>query len=209
MSGLVLVVVAYLLGSISFSVLVVRWVQGGDIRELGSRNAGASNVLRVVGRGPAIVVLLLDIAKGVLPVQMARAAEAPGSIIGAAAVAAVFGHMYPIFHGWRGGKGVATAAGALGSLALGPAGLAVLLFFTVAMTTRYVALASLIAVTGFPVLHYLCSVGGWVAPPPGWLVASSWVIAVLVIFKHRDNLRRLLSGEEHRLGDAEPKEETL
>jgi len=208
-SGLFLVVAAYCLGSISFSLLVVKWVHGGDIRELGSRNAGASNVLRVVGRGPAISVLLLDITKGVLPVQMARAVEMPGSVVGATAVAAVFGHMFPLFHGWRGGKGVATAAGALGSLALLPAGLAVLLFFTIAVTTRYVALASLVAVTGFPLLLYLCSLVGWVAPSPGWLVASSWVIAALVVAKHQDNLRRLLSGAEHRLGDAEPEEETL
>ncbi|MEM7349685.1 MAG: glycerol-3-phosphate 1-O-acyltransferase PlsY [Acidobacteriota bacterium] len=202
-----LVLGAYLAGSISSSILIVRLVAGYDIRQHGSRNAGASNVLRVVGFAPALAVLAIDVLKGVLPVQVATWVEAPGGVIGAAAVAAVVGHMFPAFHGLRGGKGVATATGALGSLAPLPAALSAAVFFAIASTTRYVALASLIAVTSFPLLLYLCGWAGWTAAVPRWLLGNAGVIVLLVIIKHHDNIRRLMSGREHRLGDAEPGEQ--
>ena len=98
--GPALVAGAYLLGSISFSLLIVRARQGFDLRERGSGNAGATNVLRLAGPGAAVWVLLLDVAKGAVPVQVARALGAPGTVIGAAAVAAVLGHVFPVFHGF-------------------------------------------------------------------------------------------------------------
>ncbi len=202
--GVALVLIAYLVGSISFSVLIVRDRAGFDVRDRGSGNAGATNVLRLVGKGPAAAVLLLDVAKGVAPVVLARFLEAPGPIAGGAALASVAGHAFPVFHGFRGGKGVATAAGALGSLALGPAGLAALVFTAATAATRYVSLASVTAVTSFPVLLYLCGRAGWTPAPPTWLFASSLAIAALIAARHSDNFRRLAAGTEHRLGEAEP-----
>ena len=196
---------AYLLGSISFSVLVVQALQNFDVRERGSGHAGASNVLRLAGRGPAIAVLVGDIAKGVVPVQVAQALGAPGPIVGAGAMAAVVGHVFPVFHGFRGGKGVATAAGALSSLAWLPAGVSALVFLAVAAATRYVALASMTAVTAFPLLIYLGGRFGWIPSAPGWLLVTAIAIALLIVVKHRENLERLRAGTEHRLGDP-PKE---
>ncbi len=201
-AGLGLIVGAYLLGSVSFSLLIVRNLRGFDLREHGSGNAGASNVLRLAGKGPAAAVLLLDVAKGVVPVQIARWLDAPGMVIGAAAVAAVVGHIFPVFHGFRGGKGVATVTGALGSLSLIPAGLALAVFVLVVATTRYISAASVVTVATFPLLLYLCGRAGWTPIPPGWLLASAGAIAILVAIKHRDNFRRLAAGTEHRLGEA-------
>ena len=206
MSWWLLVFGAYLLGSISFSLLIVRVSKGYDIREHGSRNAGASNVLRLVGKGPAIAVLLLDIGKGVLPVLAARALDAPGPMVGAVAVAAVVGHVFPVFHRFRGGKGVATVAGALGSLAPQPAIFSLLLFGAVIAATRFIALASIAAVASFPLWILLCERFGWTPPPPDWLLASSVVIALLIVGKHRSNVGRILAGTEPRLGDPRPEE---
>ncbi len=199
--GLTLILGAYLLGSVSFSLLIVRAQRGFDLREHGSGNAGASNVLRLVGKGPAAAVLLLDVAKGVVPVQIARALDAPGAVIGSAAVAAVVGHVLPVFHGFRGGKGVATVTGALGSLSPIPACLALGVFVTVVAATRYVSAASVVTVASFPLLLYVCGRAGWAPAPPGWLIASAVAIAILVAVKHRDNFRRLAAGTEHRLGE--------
>ncbi len=197
-----LVAAAYLLGSISFSLLIVRLLEGFDLRDHGSGNAGATNVLRLAGAGPAAAVLLFDVAKGVVPVQVARALDAPGSVVGGAALAAVVGHVFPVFHGFRGGKGVATVAGALGSLAWVPAGVALVVFLTVVTASRYVSLASVVTVASFPMLLHLCARVGWTPPPPDWLTASAVAIAVLVAARHRDNFRRLAAGAEHRLGAA-------
>ncbi len=207
MSAAALILAAYLVGSISFSLLIARALRGFDIRERGSGNAGASNVLRVVGKGPAAAVLCADVAKGALPVAAARLADAPGPVVGAVALAAVVGHVFPVFHGFRGGKGVATAAGALGGLALVPAALAAAVFLGVVGTTRYVALASVAAVTSFPLWLYLAGRTGW-AQAPAWLMASAVALALLITVKHHDNLSRLLAGTELRLGDPDPEEET-
>ncbi len=201
--GIGLVLGAYLLGSISFSLLIVRARAGFDVRDRGSGNAGATNVLRLVGKGPAVVTLLLDVAKGAAPVLLARALDAPGEVAGGAALAAVTGHALPLFHGFRGGKGVATAAGALGCLAPGPAGLAALVFAVVIVATRYVSLGSVTAVASFPVLLYVSAAADWTPTPPGWLLASSLAIAILIAARHRDNLRRLASGTERRFGESE------
>ncbi len=202
-----LVLIAYLLGSISFSLLIVRVWQGFDVRDRGSGNAGASNVLRLAGPAPAVAVLLLDVAKGVVPVQVARMLDAPGTVVGMAAVAAVVGHIFPLFHGFRGGKGVATVTGALGSLAFLPACLALGLFITVIAATRYISVASVVTVASFPLLLYLCGRAGWTPVAPGWLIASAVAIAVLVAVRHLGNFRRLAAGTEHRLGGAGPGKE--
>ena len=200
--GPALVAGAYLLGSISFSLLIVRARSGFDLREHGSGNAGATNVLRLAGPGSAALVLVLDVAKGAVPVQVGRALDAPGAVVGAAAMAAVVGHVWPVFHGLRGGKGVATATGALGSLAWLPACLAAAVFLVVVAATRYVSAASVTAVVSFPLWLHLVARAGWSAAPPVWLTAGAAALAALVVFSHRDNLRRLAAGTEHRLGDA-------
>ncbi len=196
-----LILGAYLLGAVSFSLLIVKALRGIDIRTVGSGNAGATNVLRAAGAKPALAVLFLDIAKGALPVLCARALGAPGPVVGAAAVAAVLGHVAPVYYGFRGGKGVATATGAMASLAPWAALAAAGIFALVVITTRYVSLASVAAVGLFPVLIYAAGRLGWRAPAPPWLLVAAAAVAVLVVVMHRANIRRLLSGSENRLGD--------
>ena len=198
---LVLVAGAYLLGSVSFSLLIVRRVLGKDIRELGSGNAGATNVLRSAGRLPAAAVLLLDIGKGVLAVMVARWLDAPGPVIGAAALAAILGHIYPVYYGFRGGKGVATITGAFGTLAPTAAGLAALVFLLVVATTRIVSLGSVVGSGVFPFLIFAVGRFGVTDPAPPWLLITAALGALLVVFKHRENLRRIVDGNERRLGE--------
>lgn len=202
----VLILAAYLVGAISFSLIVVRALRGIDVRTTGSGNAGATNVLRTAGAGPAFLVLVLDVAKGALPVAAARLLEAPGPVIGAAAVAAVLGHVFPVYYGFRGGKGVATATGALAVLAPVPALAALAVFALVVTATRYVSLASITAAALFPLLILAAGGLGWAPPAPPWLLASSAAIAALIVFMHRANVRRLLAGTENRFGRPEEAE---
>ncbi|MFN2385619.1 MAG: glycerol-3-phosphate 1-O-acyltransferase PlsY [Thermoanaerobaculia bacterium] len=189
----VLVVVGYLLGSISFAVLLVRLKTGRDIRQEGSGNAGATNVLRAHGKRLAILVALLDVAKGAAAVLLVRLVTADPRYAAAAGLAAVLGHVFPLFYGFRGGKGVATAVGAF--LALAPAAMAVSIgvFLLLVLVTRYVSLGSVVAMTLLPLLA-----GFLGAPRP--TVAAAAATAVLVMFKHVKNLKRLARGEERRLG---------
>lgn len=198
-----LILASYLLGAVSFSLLMVRALKGIDIRTTRSGNAGATNVLRTVGAGPAAAVLALDVAKGVASVLAARALAAPGPVVGAAAVAAVVGHIFPVYFGFRGGKGVATGVGAMATLALRPALLAALAFALVVAATRYVALGSITAAGLFPVLIFVSGRAGWISTPPLWLLVSGTAIALLIIVMHRDNIRRLIIGREHKLGQRE------
>lgn len=198
-----IVLIAYLLGSLSFSLIVVRLLTGTDIRESGSGNAGATNVLRTAGRWPAVVVLFLDIGKGALAVWLARWAEVPDPWVGAAAVAAVAGHIFPALHRFRGGKGVATVTGALGSLDPLPALFSILVFFGLATTTRYVSLGSIVGTAIFPLAAWLAGRLGWTAPAPTWLLICASLVTVLIVVRHRSNIRRLLAGTEHRLGDRQ------
>jgi acyl phosphate:glycerol-3-phosphate acyltransferase len=200
MTWAILVLGAYLLGAVSFSLLIVKARQGVDIRTVGSGNAGATNVLRTAGVKPALAVLCLDVAKGAGPVVAARALDAPGPVVGATAVAAVVGHVLPAYYGFRGGKGVATATGALAPLAPWAALAAAGVFALVVAATRYVSLASIGALGSFPVLVYAGGRAGW-WPAPAWLLSSAVAVAVLVAVMHRANVRRLLDGSEHRLGE--------
>ncbi len=190
--NLLLVPAAYVLGSVSWGLLVARWVGRLDLRQVGSGNTGATNVLRAAGKGPAVLVLCLDILKGAAPVAVANALGVEATVLGATAVAAVVGHMFPIFHGFRGGKGVATAAGALGALRPWMLIPAALVFLVVVAWTRYVSLASLLGVAVFAVVAL--AMGDWVAP-------AAAVVATLVVVRHRGNIARLWSGEERRLGE--------
>lgn len=189
-----LVAAGYLLGSISFALWIVRWKTGTDIRTAGSGNAGATNVLRAHGKGLAIAVALLDVAKGAAAVLLVRLATADPAYAAAAGLAAILGHVFPIFSGFRGGKGVATAVGAF--LVLAPLAMAVsvAVFIAVVALTRYVSLGSMIAVVLLPPLARLLSH----SPMPVILAAAA--TAILVVVKHLENLKRLARGEERKLG---------
>jgi glycerol-3-phosphate acyltransferase PlsY len=199
-----LVAGAYLLGSISWSYLLVRLLQGRDIRTVGSGNAGATNAMRAAGKGVGVAVLLLDVAKGVAAIEVARALSAPPAVVGAAAVAVVVGHVYPIFFGFRGGKGVATSAGAMGALAPLALALTLLVFLLVVFWKRYISLGSVVAGATFPVMVLLCQHLGWETWPAAafpWTLAAAVTQGLVIVLKHLSNLRRLASGTEPRLGE--------
>lgn len=202
MTALLVALAAYLLGSVSFAVVVVRLLQGRDLRAFGSGNAGATNVLRAAGGPAAALVLLLDLAKGALPVALARALGLGPAAIGGAAVAAVLGHVYPIFFGFRGGKGVATAAGSLAVLLPVAALVAVAVFAVVVASTRVVSVGSMVAALVLPILAWALGAVGLTAPPPREVWLGSCGIALLVLAKHHGNLRRLIAGTEPRFRQA-------
>ncbi len=199
-----LVAGAYLLGSVSFSVVIVKLVQGLDVRSVGSGNAGATNVLRAAGRRAGILVLALDIAKGVTAVVVPRILAAPPGVVGSAAVAVVLGHVYPIFFGFRGGKGVATSAGALGALAPVAMVLGIVLFAGVVAWKKYVSLGSIVTAAAFPFLAWACYRLGWSDYGGAWLLGAAAAIAFLIVIRHASNLRRLQNGTEPRLAEARP-----
>jgi acyl phosphate:glycerol-3-phosphate acyltransferase len=200
-AGLALAAGAYLLGSVSWSVLIVRAVRRRDVRQVGSGNAGATNVMRVAGLGAGALTLALDVGKGVAAVAVPRALEAPPPVVGAAAVAVVVGHAFPLFFGFRGGKGVATSAGALGTLAPNVMAVALLGFAGVVLWKRYVSLGSMVTAALFPAIAWLGGRLGWIPHGGGWTVASSAVIAGIVLARHSSNLYRLRHGLEPRLGE--------
>jgi glycerol-3-phosphate acyltransferase PlsY len=198
--GLGLVAAAYLLGSVSFSYLIVKVKEGRDVRSVGSGNAGATNVLRSSGLGAAALTLVLDVGKGVAAVLGTRLLEAPPPVVGGAAFAVVLGHVFPAFLGFRGGKGVATAAGALGALEPGAMLATLAVFMAVVAWKRYVSLGSIVAALVFPLLAWAGHRLVWFHSDP-WVVIASAAIASLILFRHRGNLDRLRRGAEPRLGE--------
>ena len=189
-----LVVVAYLLGSISFAVLIVRLTTGTDIRAEGSGNAGATNVLRFYGRKLAILVALLDVGKGAAAVLLMRLVTADPLWGAAAGLAAVLGHVFPVFYGFRGGKGVATVVGAF--LVLAPLALlsCLAVFVLVVALTRYVSLGSVISMVLLP------PVAGLLFHASRPVVVAASLTALVVVLKHLGNLKRLATGRERKLG---------
>jgi glycerol-3-phosphate acyltransferase PlsY len=193
---------AYLLGSIAFAIVVSRALGLSDPRSFGSGNPGATNVLRSGSKLAAVLTLLLDAAKGWLPVWLATLAQARGELDAAAvplvALAVFLGHLYPVFFGFRGGKGVATAAGVL--LAINPwLGLATLAtWLIVALFTRYSSAAALAAAAFAPLYFWFGSGVAWPASPR--LLAAVVAIALLIVWRHRANVAKLLAGTESRIG---------
>ncbi len=187
---------AYLLGSVATAVLVSRALGAADPRSGGSGNPGATNVLRLAGRRAAALTLAGDVAKGLVPVLAARALDLPPGALALVGLAAFLGHLYPVFFGFRGGKGVATALGALLGMEplLGAAALAT--WIVVAGVSRYSSLAALAASGLAPVYAWLMS------GRPGVVGAVS-AMAALLVWRHRANVRRLLAGEEGRIGRTE------
>ena len=196
--AILVVPMGYLLGSFPSGYLAGRWCAGVDIRQLGSGSTGATNVLRQVGKWPALVVFVVDVFKGSAAVILARAllgAGAHGWLV-AAGLAALAGHIWPVWLGWKGGKAVATGFGML--LGLVPAvGLACLgIFLTSLAVSRIVSISSVLAAAALPLL--MAGAGA-----PGAYLGLGLVAAVMVIWRHRSNLGRLLKGEEPRLGQKD------
>jgi glycerol-3-phosphate acyltransferase PlsY len=189
-----LVGVGYLLGSISFAVLLVRLRTGRDIRTEGSGNAGATNVLRAHGKALGLAVAALDTAKGAAAVLLVRTVTADPRYAAAAGLAAVVGHIFPLYYGFRGGKGVATAVGAFLPLALLPTLVCIAIFVAVVALTRYVSLGSVIAMVLLP------PAAGVLFHAPWPVVVAAAGAAVLIVLKHRENLKRLAAGQERKLG---------
>jgi glycerol-3-phosphate acyltransferase PlsY len=194
----------YLLGSIPAGWLAGRWLAGVDLRQEGSGSTGATNVLRVVGKGPALAVFLIDVLKGTAAVLLAKILLQPDGFdavsdgwVVASGLAALAGHIWPIWLGGKGGKAVATGLGMLLGLAW-PVGLACFgIFLTVLSLSRIVSLSSVVAALALPLLMI------------GWFGADGWrhayfilaiLTTVLVVWRHRSNLQRLLAGSEPRLG---------
>lgn len=190
-----LIALAYFLGSIPFAVVASRAFRLPDPRSYGSGNPGATNVLRTGRKGAAALTLLGDAAKGWAAVALARHLGAPEVGIAAVAIAVFLGHLYPLFLGFKGGKGVATALGVLLALSGWLALAAALTWAAVAALWRYSSLAGLAAAAVAPV----CS--AWLLGP-GWLTAAVLTMSLLLVWRHRGNIRKLLAGSEPRIGSG-------
>ncbi len=199
---IIVAIIAYLLGSISFSVIISKKMAGFDVREKGSGNAGSTNVLRTVGKKAAVLTLICDCLKGVLAILIAYIA---GNIVKdidrsllvqLAGIFVVIGHTFPVFFKFKGGKGVATSLGVL-LMVNWQIGLICLVFALVLMAlTRFVSLGSVAAAVLFPVLTVFIRTNYLV---PGNYIIFGIILAVLVIFNHRENVKRLLEGKENKL----------
>jgi glycerol-3-phosphate acyltransferase PlsY len=200
-AGLAIVALAYALGSVPFSYLIVKLAKGRDVRTVGSGNAGATNVMRAAGKAAGAAALLLDCGKGVAAVTAARALGASGLVVGGVAAAVVAGHIYPVFLGFRGGKGVATASGALGALEPAVLAASLALFVLVVAWKRTISLGSIAAAAAFPLLLLAGVWLGWLRPPGAGPIAAAFLIPALVVVRHSANLDRLRRGVEPRLGE--------
>ncbi|HVF23086.1 MAG TPA: glycerol-3-phosphate 1-O-acyltransferase PlsY [Pyrinomonadaceae bacterium] len=188
MRAVLVVMLAYLIGSIPFGYLIVRMSGRGDVRQTGSGGTGATNVSRRAGKAAGVFTLILDACKGAIAVLIATR-TGDSSLIAAAAIAVIVGHIFPVWLGFRGGKGVATAVGVfvvLAPLALLCAGIVFLIVF---LFTRYVSLGSITAAAIVPFV-------GWFTGLTLATLTSAVVAAALVIFAHRANIARLINGTE-------------
>jgi acyl phosphate:glycerol-3-phosphate acyltransferase len=191
--GLLALAAAYLIGAVPIGLLVARLTGGVDIRRHGSGNIGATNVLRTMGRGPAVVTLLGDVAKGFAAVSLVRALVPDPAWSAAGVVAALAGNCWSIFLRGHGGKGVATSTGAFLAVAPWAVAVAGALFLLVTGTSRYVSLGSVLAAASLPVATAALGY-------PGSAVAGAAVAAAVIAWRHRENLARLARGTERRLG---------
>ena len=201
---ILMAVIAYAIGSVNFSVILSKKMAGFDVRERGSGNAGTTNMLRSVGKGPAALTLILDILKGVVAILIAKfivgniASEANTAIlVQIAGFFAVVGHTFPVFFGFKGGKGVATSLGIL--LVMNPliGGICLVFALVVMALTRMVSLGSIMAAILFPVLTIFIT-DSYIADGYNYIIFGI-AMAVLVIFNHRSNIKRLYNGQENKL----------
>lgn len=186
--------IGYLLGSVSFSYLAGKLLKGIDIRQHGSGNAGATNTLRVLGKGPGITVLLLDMLKGVAAVWIGGLLSGGDALIQVlAGLCVIAGHNWPVFFGFRGGKGIATTIGVMVTLAFLPALIAGLVAIATIALTRYVSLGSLLFTAILPILI-------WFMGYPIAIFILSLLLFVFAWVRHRSNIGKLLTGTENKLG---------
>jgi len=191
-----ILIAAFLIGALPFGYFVPKLLRGVDIRTIGSRNPGFTNVYRAVGTGPGLVVLLADIGKGIVAVLLARAVGG-GAIPVLAGIAAIAGHVWTPFLGFRGGKGVATAAGVFATLVPAATFICLGLFVLVVGLSRYISLGSVVAAVCLPIaVVVLARIRS--APVPGYELGIAVLVALLIVVRHRENLRRLFAGEENR-----------
>ena len=202
---IVIAIIAYLIGSVNFSVIISKKMAGFDLREKGSGNAGSTNVLRTVGKKAAVITLICDILKGVVSILLAKLmvniwTSLDGSLlVQIAGIAVIIGHTFPVFFKFKGGKGVATSLGVLLTTNW-QIGLICLVFALVLMVlTQMVSVGSIAAAILFPVLvmfidqNYIVEASHW-----NYLVYAI-VLAVIVIFNHRSNIKRIFSGTENKI----------
>lgn len=190
---LLVILIAYLIGSVPFALILARRWGAADLRRIGSGNLGAANVLRASGVRAGVLVAVLDIAKGAASVLVAARLSPDAAGPAAAGLAAIIGHIYPVWLRFRGGKGVATACGVfsvLTPLAIPPA---LTVFVLTAWTTKYVSLGSVLASLALPPIAYASG-----SPPPA--IVAACAAAAIIVFRHRSNLIRLRAGTERRLG---------
>ena len=201
---IVVTIIAYLLGSIIFSVIISKKMAGFDVREKGSGNAGTTNVLRTVGKKASILTLLGDVLKGVVALLVAYIAGLivkegvdKALLVQLACLSVILGHTFPIFFGFKGGKGIATALGVL-LMTNWNIGLICLVFALILMIlTRMVSLGSIAAAILFPVLITFMPHNAYLVD--GNYIIYSIILAILVVFNHRENVKRLLNGTENKL----------
>ena len=188
-----LLIFAYLLGSIPTGVILAKAFGNVDPRTLGSKNIGATNVFRTAGKKLGILTLLGDIWKGIIPVAIARGALDSYFWIGAIALAAFLGHLYPIFLNFKGGKGIATGLGVFLALSPLPAVLSLLVFGAVVYKWRFVSLGSLSATSSFPILLAILN-------PHRIYIPFAIIVGMLIFYRHRENIQRLIAGKESKFG---------
>ncbi|OFO34326.1 glycerol-3-phosphate acyltransferase [Neisseria sp. HMSC065D04] len=196
------VIAAYLIGSLSFAVIVSKYYGMDDPRTYGSGNPGATNVLRSGKKKAAALTLLGDALKGLVAVVLARCLQDALNLsditIAAVAVAALVGHMWPLFFGFKGGKGVATALGVLLALSPATALVCAAIWLVMAFGFKVSSLAALAATVAAPLVAF------WLMPYSSWAWATV-VIAVLVLYRHKSNIQNLLQGKEGKIGDKADK----
>ena len=199
MRSVLILIVAYLIGSIPFGYLIVRTKEGGDIRHTGSGGTGATNVSRRAGKIAGVLTLLLDASKGAAAVLIAQNLSSSDWVKAAAAIAVIVGHIFPVWLGFRGGKGVATGVGVF--LVLAPVALlcAGVIFISIVFFTRYVSLGSIMAAALIPLLVWLQNV--FVEPVADLrpLLTAAVIGALLIIVAHRGNIERLARGTESQI----------
>lgn len=194
---IVIAAFAYLCGSLPTGVIIGKLVTGRDVRTVGSGNIGAANISRLAGFRVAIVVLLLDIVKGVIPVFLGRWVGLGWPVLAVAAVLAVAGHDFSVFLKFGGGKGVATTMGVMTVLAPAATLICAGIWLLLVGLTRYPSLGSLVSLCVLPIL-------AWLLGSPTAVVLAAVLLALLCIVKHRDNMVRLVNGEERPIGRDQP-----
>jgi glycerol-3-phosphate acyltransferase PlsY len=196
-------IVAYLLGSIPFGYLIVKLTSGADIRETGSGGTGATNVSRKAGKAGGVATLALDALKGAAAVLVARwlsGEEGTSWVVAAAAALAVVGHCFPVWLKFKGGKGVATGLGVFLAIAPWAALAALAVFIVVVWRTRYISLGSIVAAAFLPLWVFLTHT--WIEPVVDFapIMTALCAVSAVIIFKHSENIKRLMAGAENKFG---------